>query len=380
MKSVSRRTFFRSAGLTGAVAVASACGPAAAPAGQSQSAGVTAQGTWEKEWDDLIAAAKMEGKLVLETLPGTGFRQLADAFEAAFPGIKVDQNAAAASTWAPKALQERKAGVYEWDIAQIPTITGFSVFPEGIFDPLRPVLFRPDVLDDTVWRGGLDFGFMDDDKKWVFLMGWNLGTPLWINTDLVQEAEIKSSKDLLEPKWKGKIASFDPRTGGFSASPMTAMRLKHGDDVIKRLYGDQEAAISRDPRQLAEFVLRGRYPIGIGINSPVVDDFRTEGLAKNMKALYLEDFSTLGGEYIWLVNRAPHPNVAKLYINWLLSQKGQEVFTKTVGTNSRRSDVPPADPQTFPPEGAEKRFLSLGTQKMWPEVDKTRDLALAVLK
>lgn len=327
-----------------------------------------------------MAAAKKEGKLTLETLPGTGFRQLASAFEQAFPGIKVDQNGAAASTWAPKALQERKAGVYEWDIAQIPTITGFSILPEGIFAPIRPAIFRPDVLDDNVWRGGFDFGFMDDDKKWVFLMGWNLGSPVWINADLVREQDIKSSRDLLDPKWKGKIASFDPRTGGFSASPLTTMRLKHGDDVMRRFYVDQEPAISRDPRQLAEFVLRGRYPIGIGINTPVVADFRSEGLAKNMKALYLEDLSTLGGEYIWLIDRAPHPNAAKLWINWILSKEGQDAFIKTVATNSRRIDVPPGDPETLPPEGAEKRFLTLGTQKMWPEVDKTRDLAGAILR
>ncbi|MSQ28336.1 MAG: hypothetical protein EXR51_09410 [Dehalococcoidia bacterium] len=50
-------------------------------------------------------------------------------------------------------------------------------------------------------------------------------------------------------------------------------------------------------------------------------------------------------------NRAPHPNAAKLFVNWLLTKEGSTVWSKAAGTNSRRTDVPPNDPQLVPTPG-----------------------------
>ena len=53
-----------------------------------------------------------------------------------------------------------------------------------------------------------------------------------------------------------------------------------------------------------------------------------------------------------MMDHAPHPNAAKLYINWLLSKAGQTDWGQT-GHNSRRLDVPHPDPASFPAAGAE---------------------------
>jgi len=47
-----------------------------------------------------------------------------------------------------------------------------------------------------------------------------------------------------------------------------------------------------------------------------------------------------------LFNRAPHPNAAKVLVNWLLTQEGQVAVSKQTGYNSRRTDVPPVSPST----------------------------------
>ena len=60
-----------------------------------------------------------------------------------------------------------------------------------------------------------------------------------------------------------------------------------------------------------------------------------------------------GGSVLELINKAPHPNAAKVYINWLLSKEGQTEWVKASGYPSRRLDVPREqfDPGMLPKEG-----------------------------
>ena len=90
------------------------------------------------------------------------------------------------------------------------------------------------------------------------------------------EAEApKDWDELLDPKWRGKIVGGDPRTKGSGFTPTTMMRVVTGsDDIVKKLWVDQEVMIGTDARQLAEFMVRGRFPIGIGaIERPILADF-----------------------------------------------------------------------------------------------------------
>src|SRR5213592_588176 len=89
---VSRRGFL---GATGAVA-AVACAPAAAPVQPAGELEKPLTG-WEKEWADLTAAARQEGKVTIFSTAGTGYRRTFDAFEAAFPGIDVEHVQGASS-------------------------------------------------------------------------------------------------------------------------------------------------------------------------------------------------------------------------------------------------------------------------------------------
>ena len=81
---------------------------------------------------------------------------------------------------------------------------------------------------------------------------------------------------------------------------------------------------------------------------------------------------------IWLVNRAPHPSAAKVFINWLLTRDAQVVWAKEVETNSRRVGIEPGNPQyAVPPEA---KFMQIDAEENLPEVVKTQDIARAAIK
>ena len=96
---------------------------------------------------------------------------------------------------------------------------------------------------------------------------------------MVKEDQVKSFGDLLDPRWKGKLLLPDVRVMGDAFWPMTSARLNLGDDIIKRLYVDQEPVLSRDSRQVAEFMVRG-LPLALGVNPLLLRQFQSQGLGQ----------------------------------------------------------------------------------------------------
>ncbi|MEK7216940.1 MAG: extracellular solute-binding protein, partial [Chloroflexota bacterium] len=228
---IDRRSFLRVTTIAAAGGLAAACAPAApAPA---PSAPVPAQPAgskqeWEKQWEELVAAAKKEGEIVYDVTRSTSGaeRQVVPDFQAAFPGIRVTQTVSDSSNvFAQKVLQEQNAGLFTWDLLFMSTAPFLSLIPAGALTPLRSMIFRHDVLDDKVWNGGFDAGWNDSEKKWGYTANINLGPGVWINTDMVADGELKTVEDLLNPKWRGRIAWSDPRVNGFGWGPLIAARV-----------------------------------------------------------------------------------------------------------------------------------------------------------
>src|SRR5712692_3440072 len=162
----SRRQMLRLVGLSGGAVLAAACsGPAAAPRQapvQSTAAAAT------QTWDDGVAAARKEAVLSIATYAGTGYRKVMDDFEAAFPGVKVEQTGFQSSSrdFVPRLLQERTASLYLWDIAVMPSPEMLiQVHPVGGLDPIRPLIVHPEVLQDANWGDGFNGGFVDTAKQ-----------------------------------------------------------------------------------------------------------------------------------------------------------------------------------------------------------------------
>lgn len=372
---VNRRAFLE----TTLGAGAAACAPSiSAPGAPDAPSGPKAP--WEAEWERTVAAANEEGKVSLLAQGSAGLREGIEAFQQAFPSIEVDaEGPAAMGTYAQKLLGERQAGIFSKDIGQMFTVTAFAVFrPAGVFDPIRPALILPELTDDSKWFGGFDFGFQDAAKEIAYGFSWEKQLTLWVNADLVKEGDLKTGRDLLDPRWKGKLVFAEPWTSGSTFVFATALRLKYGDDILKQIFVDQEPGISRDFRVITEDMVRGKYAIGTA-EERRVEEMQEAGLRHNLKILDLPELTMIRENSIFMINKAPHPNAAKVFLNWFLTREGQFAWNKARNSNSRRTDVPPISSEKALAAGDEKRFVRANTEETQPKMTETQELLKKLL-
>lgn len=341
-----------------------------------------AQSDWQKEWEATVAAAEREGAVNLAGPPGDSFREaMVAGFTKLHPKIKVELLGGRGGEKVARILRERQAGVYGWDLYISGPTSALTAFkPAGALDPLKPALILPEVKNDKEWIGGFDSGWADNEKKFFYVFGGTLaGDNIYVNRDLVAVNDIRSAPDLLNPKWAGKIVIQDPRVEGKGLTDMLVISLAYGEDIPRKLLRDQKPVITHDRRQLVEWLVRGRYPIAMGLNEYVLVNFQKKGAGKNISAV--EDAKTgiywaSGSSGIALFNRAPHPNAAKVYMNWLLSRSGQLEWVKTL-TNSRRVDVPPSEPGSAMKPG--RSYHNVQSEDMTAQRRRIQQLAKELL-
>lgn len=303
-----------------------------------------------KAWDELVAAAKREGRVVVLGPPYSDVReQIPAAFEKRF-GIVVEYLGGRTSQAAARLRAERQAGLYTVDV----TIGGVQsmatiFYREKMLAPLRPELILPEVTDGSKWKKGEPW-FSDPEQQYVLRLSNYVSPAIFINTDKIKPNDLRSVHDLLAPKWKGKISTQDPTVPGSGSNQAAHFYVGLGEAFIKQLYVEQKPVISSDVRQLTDWLLRGTYPIALTVDTSQVDAMKKEGLP--VTALGdLPDWPqpvTAGFGLTALFSHAPHAAAAKLFINWLASKEGNEVWSRATGTASTRNDIDEAS--FLPPE------------------------------
>jgi len=325
---------------------------------------------WQKEWERVLAAAEREGQVNVAGPPGDAYRTaLVETFQKRYPKVRIEFNGASSRDQIPRVVRERQAGVFNWDVYIGGAMSVLAALkPIGALDPLRPELILPEVLDNGKWHGGFDFGFVDSEGKLFLAFDGTLSEILYVNWDFVSPNELKSFKQLLEPKWAGKIVWDDPRQEGSGVNTALQLSLSYGEDFLRQLFAKQKIVFTLDRRQLTEWVVRGRYPVGFSLPTDQLKRFLEIGTGKNVKPLddpsLVSGISTGFGAF-GVFNRRPHPNATKVYVNWLLSKEGQSSWTlHSGGRNSRRVDVPQGDPALgIKPDG---KYIAFQTEKMIP--------------
>src|SRR5262249_30048024 len=145
-----------------------------------------------------------------------------------------------------------------------------------------------------------------------------------------------------------KISAHDPTIGGSGVGHATRFYLQFGEDFLKQLYVDQKPVIARDRRQITDWLLRGSYPISLDAEEDEAERARHEGLP--IMAMYkLDDMTgtlSTGVGQMALFDRAPHPNAARLLVNWLATKEGLQIYARTRGEAPTRSDI---DARSFLP-------------------------------
>jgi iron(III) transport system substrate-binding protein len=161
----------------------------------------------------------------------------------------------------------------------------------------------------------------------------------WHNTKSASAEELRSYDDLLNPKWKGKIGWYDPHQPGAGAQAWEYMWKHKGEDYLKRLV-TQDLQLSRNPRVLAESLAREKLAVIIGVNYYGFRSFIDAGLPVKALPIFKEGtYGTAGSGNLVIIKNHPHPNATKVFVNWLLSKEGQEIWTKELSQPTRRWDV-----------------------------------------
>jgi len=299
----------------------------------------------QQEWEQVLQGAKKEGAVSVVATVGADFRlALTIPFEKKY-GLRVNYMGMRGSQLIPRVLRERRADKYLWDVFVHGTTTALtSMKPAGALDPIEPALILPGVKDPQNWKEGR-LWFTDKERRYNLLLGLTTRPAFAINTTLVKAREFTAFRDLLDPKWKGKIiVGRDPRGPGPGQSIFTFFYLnpKLGPNFIRALI-KQDLTILRNDRQSLDMLGKGKFSILLGPAETVTSDLIKRGVPIKLVApQQLKEGGPLspGPASLMLVNKAPHPNAASVYINWILSKEGQTQFTTVTGIPSLRVDVP----------------------------------------
>jgi len=243
-----------------------------------------------------------------------------------------------------KVISELGAGQYLTDL----TIAGTagvidSLLPADALAPVPPYLTGPNDSDPSVWRGG-KLDFVDGAGQYALVFSVYVKPPFLYNPSQVSPTDFSSYRDLLDPRWKGKIVLRDPRISGGGLAAITLMYATDalGREYLRQLF-TQDLVISNDDRQILDWVARGQYPIALGVSDTLANEYIERGLAvRHMDTARMREggFVTSGNAVVSVVRNAPHPNAVAVYLDYLLSRDGQLAWSKAAGYASQRRDVP----------------------------------------
>jgi ABC-type Fe3+ transport system substrate-binding protein len=311
-----------------------------------------------EQWDKLLADAKKEGKVVIIAPPDPEVREgIPKAFKAKY-GISVEYLGGRSSDTAARLRTERASGIYSVDAALSGMLTMASIFyAEKMIDPIRPVLIDPEVTDGSKWKAG-KLWFIDPDDRYILRLFSTRTAIFYLNTDQVKPEEVKKAEDLLNPKFKGRIITSDPTLPGIGSSDSARYYIQYGEDFVKKLYVDQQMMVSRDRRQIGDGLARGAYPIALGAEDEEMERLEREGFPIH-RVYSLEGMSDIVSPsvgHVAMFNNAPHPNAARLFVNWIASKEGLEVYSRARGGVPTRKDINAAaylPAAVIPQEGVE---------------------------
>jgi iron(III) transport system substrate-binding protein len=311
------------------------------------------QADWKSDWEKTVEAARKEGRLNLY-VGRYGQAPLLEEFSKEYPEIKIVSVNGTGDQIATRIAAEVRAGKTIADIYSGGPNSNYTLYRGKILDSIKAAFILPEVTDESKWYGGKHI-FTDPEGQSIFVYVALPGSRgLSYNTQLVNPGELKSYWDLTQSKWKAKIVSQRPTETGLSAHlQFYYYNPELGPEFIRRLFGTMDITFG-ERRTITDWLAAGKFAICHGCRQ--IEKAQSQGLP-------VDDFETgewkegqplsTGGGSISFIKGGPHPNAAKVFINWFLSRKGQTAMQKSndlygeLPPNSRRIDIPK---DMLPPE------------------------------
>jgi iron(III) transport system substrate-binding protein len=287
---------------------------------------------------DLIAKAKQEGQLTYYTdlIVDQIVRPLTSAFEAKY-GIKVAFARADSQVNIIKLMNEHKAGRVMSDVF-------------GLTSGLQVLIDAGVVRQFTAANGDeLPPQYRDPEHYWVSSHRFVL-TP-GINTSLVGAGQRpKTYDDLLAPYWNDKIIwKQNDLSGapGFVGNVLISMGEARGMDYLRKLARQNIRSVNASARAILDQVIAGEHPLALQI----FNHHAAISAQKGAPAAWLRlDPVTVTPGLLGLTKGAPHPNAGLLFVEFMTSKEGQQIFQKA-NYLPARPDVPPLMPELVPEGG-----------------------------
>jgi ABC-type Fe3+ transport system substrate-binding protein len=267
-------------------------------------------------------------------------KELPAAFRARF-GVALEYIGGRGSDNFLRVRMEQRAGVPATDVVMAGMSNMIDYYEEKLLDPLLPVLLLPEVLDGSKWKRG-NLWFLDPEGRYILrLYNYVLSAGyLTVNTQHVRPDDFKSVRDLLDPKWRGKFSVYDPTVSGTGEIDAARFYMQFGEDFVRRLYVDQKPGISRDKRQLADWVARGIYPVSLGVENEGTKIMKDQGIPVEVISLPdVPGYLTAGNGLLGLLSRAPHANAARVFVNWITSKEGLGLLARARQKPTTRKDI-----------------------------------------
>ncbi|MGH7843982.1 MAG: ABC transporter substrate-binding protein [Candidatus Binatia bacterium] len=280
----------------------------------------------------LYEAGKKEGKVVIYGQGGEEWAPIVKAFGKRYPGIQVEAQDMRGREAREKIIAEQGAKQFIADLVTSGEQTIAELRQGGFLEPYQSPQLK------HVYKNFLDqLGFRNTYRVNVY--------GITINTRVVPPVdEPKLWKDLLNPKFRGKIACQDPRGSGGGFGILSVLSNLYGIEFIRDL-AKQNIFFGARNSQLVTGLVRGEHGLMISSNwtDSAFQRARTRGgpvkFIKPQEGVRIVEISFV------LVKNAPHANAAKLFIDWLLSEEAQKLITQTLEYTPARKDVGAKSPE-----------------------------------
>ncbi len=254
-------------------------------------------------------------------------------------GISIELLAARGPENVTRIITEYNAGVRYYDILVAGGATPLSMVAAGAADDFNAYMILPEVKDPKNWWGGHIWEDNVSTKKHVYAFLCYTSETWWYNSSQAEPSEIRSFDDLLNPKWKGRIGLLDPRNPGSGQNTWSFIWKTKGEEFLTKL-AQQDLLINQNLRQLADGLAKGKLAFTLGLSHYTYDPFIKAGLpVKPVPRIKEGAHANNGSGVVTVVKNPPHPNAAKIFVNWLLSKEGQELYGKAMTQGTRRLDV-----------------------------------------
>ena len=274
----------------------------------------------------LVEAAKKEGKVVWYTsliLPSA--EKVAKLFEAAYPGIRVDVNRTGSQRILQKILQEQQAGIKNADVVHTSDAGHFVLLKD------KKLLLRyvPQGIDK------FPAGFKDKDGYYFGLRA--TVNVIAYNTKAVSAADApKTWKDLLDPKWKGKLVTAHPGYSGVISTHVLALVNLFGWDYFKQL-AQNKVMITQSAADPQTVVASGER--AIAVNGGDYGAYQLKKKGAPIEIVYPKEGVPLVVSPTAIVTSAPHPNAAKLFTDFTFTREVQQAMADSEGLYTGHPEV-----------------------------------------